>query len=160
MKISDKLFLVPPEEAKIKAQDTPTDNLSELYILCKKLEDLSEANDGVGLAASQVGIRWRLFVVKNLSKKYDYYLNCNYEGKGEKGISVEGCLSLKGKKYKLERFAKIRFFGKQLVAKSRDFKLIDIDKDVEGLFAVIFQHECDHSAGIIISDLGEEIELY
>jgi peptide deformylase len=38
--------------------------------------------------------------------------------------------------------------------------LEDIDKDLEGRLAVVFQHEIDHQKGILISDIGRKMEMW
>ena len=78
--------------------------------------------------------------------------------------SIEGCLSLKNKEgslrfFKVKRYKKVRVTGKMLLT-DKDLKLIDLDKELDGLMGTVYQHEIDHHRGILISDIGEELHLY
>jgi peptide deformylase len=108
---------------------------------------------GVGLAAPQVNQSIRMFVMKSwpgvpltvvINPRIEYI---EAEGKKE---SVEGCLSIPGKRVKLQRYKKLHlsYF---------DRKGQFISKELSGFAAVIAQHEYDHLNGVLIVDLIEEM---
>ena len=92
-------------------------------------------------------------------------VNCEYKPIGEeKAVSIEGCLSLRNndgdfRRYKLDRFCKIRVTGKRLIV-GDDLRLEEVDfTEEDNIYCVVCQHEIDHHRGILISDVGEEISL-
>jgi len=135
------------------------------YRICKQMEAVCDENNGIGLNAVQVGIPWRLFIIKT-NGKFEHFLNCTYEPVGEdKVTSIEGCLSLKDdsgefRKFEMTRSLIVKVTGKKLVAESgltvEDFSAY-IHAEDQG---VVFQHEIEHSEGILISDKGKEVFIW
>lgn len=160
------LSIVPVDQIP-KGQEVPLDNLLNIFKHGVHMQSLCVALDGIGLSAVQVGVPWNFFVVNDL-KEGGFYLNCSYEGLGEKDEkSIEGCLSLRNskgdlKKFCLNRFKRIKLKGKKLIVQRSEpqFFLEDIDREVDGLFSIVFQHEIDHEKQILISDIGEEIFIW
>lgn len=114
---------------------------SEIKNLIDSMMETQDSKDGLGLAASQVGISKKIIVIgKNA------YINPKILKKGrEKIIFEEGCLSFPGLFLKLKRPKEIEIEflspnGEKLRMKA------------EGLKAVIFQHEIDHINGILFID--------
>lgn len=163
MKFKEPLNLVALHEIP-KAQDVPLENLMDIFRLCTKMEVICDNNDGIGLSAVQIGIPWKLFVIKR-NRNYEYYVNCDYEGIGEKQKSLEGCLSIKNDKneirrFEVDRFANAKITGKQLIISGMPSLILqDVDRVEKDLYAVVFQHEIDHSKDILISSIGREIEI-
>lgn len=147
-----------------KAMDAPLDNLMTLFRLCNKMEKICDSNDGIGLSANQVGIPWKLFIIKR-NRNFEYYVNCDYVGEGQKIRSVEGCLSLRNengdfRRFEVERFSKIKLIGKQLIISGMpSLVLNDVSREEKDLFAIVFQHEIDHGFDKLISDIGKEVEI-
>jgi len=160
------LSIVPVDKIP-KGEEVPLEDLLDIFRHAVFMQNLCLQLDGIGLSAVQVGIPWNLFVV-NDEKEGGIFLNCSFEGIGEKDQdSIEGCLSLKGQNGKLRRFSvkrykKVRVKGKKLLVQRGDpqFVLQEIDKEYDGLFSVVFQHEIDHALGILISDSGTEIHIW
>ena len=157
--------IVPVVDIPI-GQDVPLDNLFKVYDVCKQLQALCEQEHGVGIAAVQAGIPWKLFLVRFPDGNFGYFLNCDFESVGEENIlHIEGCLSLRNSKGKLrtfevERHAHIKVSGLQLVRKENDLVAEPLtDYFVDGFSAAVFQHEIEHQKGILISDIGKEIEI-
>ena len=75
--------------------DTPKEDLVEVYMVCKKMERICDLKNGIGLSAAQVGIPWRLFILK-VENGYEYFIDCEYlpEDQHGKVDSLEGWLSL------------------------------------------------------------------
>lgn len=172
--------LVPIEEIpKVEdVKNVPTDDLVELYKVCKHMEILCSIENGLGLSAVQVGIPWKLFLVrlenhpKFEPKKlhYGYFVNCDYNKVTEEGqvASLEGCLSLRSpdgrmRFFRVDRWKKVTLNGFQLIIEDIELRLkkINIELDLtEHAENVVFQHEVDHQRGILISDYGEELFLW
>jgi len=159
-----KLDEIPKAE---KIVDTPIDDLLSVYKVCQEMDEVCTNEEGIGLSAVQVGIPWRLFILKNSSGNFESFVNCRYEPVVSEGksASVEGCLSLKpnGKlrRFRLERWNKIRLVGHVLFVDHKgklNLKKIDYETQPD-IYNIVYQHEIDHQKGILISDLGEEIEV-
>lgn len=151
--------------AKEKIVSPPIDDLLMLYKVFKALENICVENYGIGLSAVQAGIPWKIFVALT---GYEALLcvDCEYSPIGTKKIrSIEGCLSLKKpngdlRLFSLERFSIIEVKGKILVHKKGKLILEDFDKVFSSEnHAAVFQHEIDHHNGILISDIGKEVEI-
>lgn len=166
MQSNFKLLSLVSLENIPKANDVLTDDLIGIFRIFAQLEYNCTAENGIGLSAVQLGIPMKMFVVVR-DQKYEYYLNCEYEGRGDKGKSIEGCLSLKDKngdirRFEVERYPSITIKGQQLhISDSLSLQLEDINRIENGLFAVVFQHEIDYFSGRekMIDNIGKEIEL-
>src|SRR5581483_11853044 len=110
----------------------------------------------------------KLFIVLHQDKKeyyYKYLLNCEYNGDGEKGKSIEGCLSLRTeegnlRRFEVRRYPKVTVTGKELVITDNGLELKDLNETLDGLYSIVYQHEIDHQNDTLISDIGVEVELY
>ena len=112
----------------------------EMEHLCK-----NGISPGVGLSAVQVGKPVKCFVafIKN---NWRHFLNCKYKGMSRKKRSMEGCLSLPGKHFLLERYSKIKVWGSELIIDQEDgLRIIEVNAAFSGMNAVIMQHEIDHA---------------
>src|SRR6185503_13203869 len=99
----EKLQIVPVEQIPIAA-DVALDNLAETYNLCQQLQELCEAESGIGISAVQAGVAQKLFLIK-LRNEYHYFLNCSYQPfRSVKKSHREACLSLKSDDGKLRWF--------------------------------------------------------
>lgn len=117
------------------------------------LDDMRETlikADGAGLAAPQVGVLRRVFIVMAEGK---YYECVNPEIVSKKGCQVgqEGCLSVKGKFGTVERPDKVVVnafdrYGKPFTVKA------------EGFLARAFCHEYDHLDGVVYIDKATDIQ--
>ena len=174
--------LVKVNDIPNKLENTPTD-LMELFRTAQQMEFLCSKENGIGLSAVQVGIPWRLFVVNESFPPYDklehditssigtvsynYYVDCEYEGQGQKQDSIEGCLSLRDldgalQTFRVQRYSTIRVTGKWMYDDGEKLILKDIDKMLtiaDKIYTVVFQHEIDHQNGILISDIGEPVHI-
>ena len=109
--------------------------------LVNDLKDTLEDEQGVGLAAPQIGTLRRLFVVNSEGEMKEYINPVILETSGEQDC-LEGCLSLPGIWGRVKRpsFVKIRA---QNV--NGDF----FEDTAEGLYAECLVHENDHLDGIL-----------
>ena len=157
--------IVSVQEIPKSTQIPPLDKLLEVYATGQQMEEICKKNNGVGLAAVQVGIPWKFFVYYNEDlKSFEYIADAKYEPLEQNShLSIEGCLSLRhGDKmrfFKDKRFDSIKVSGKKIVAKDKveieEFEKI-LNKSLE---SVVFQHEIDHQNNTLISDIGEEIDI-
>jgi len=131
---------------------SPTEDLSFI----KEMKDvLRTSNNGVGLAASQIGILKRVVVIDLLrNKNYKVMLNADYKPVKEKNlnnslaepyvktyITEEGCLSYPNFYTKISRPRKIevRYYDENMKLHVEEF---------EEFKAVLIQHEIDHTFGL------------
>jgi len=101
------------------------------------------ANDGVGLAATQVDVHERVIVMDTSEKRDRPVVLINPEltaRSEERVLGEEGCLSVPATYDKVERHARVT-----VRALDRDGNLFEME--AEGLSAVCVQHEMDHLAG-------------
>lgn len=166
--------IVPVEDIPKEVQDVPMVSPIAVYKVCLEMQALCEKEGGVGLAAVQIGIPWRLFVVKVDNDKftkngqYGYFVNCEYEPKTdtERVVSLEGCLSLRPvdgrrRSFEVERHAEIQLKGFQLIVSAGTLKFVKIDTFLSlNEQSVVFQHEIDHAHSITIDKKGKEVFLY
>jgi len=106
--------------------------------------------DGVGLAAPQVGLNRRVVAVMRFDKPgypFEVYPNIYIEYYSEETqTGPEGCLSIPGPAEEVER-------SQQIIIRYTDPATLSAVRDtVDGYTAVIFQHEVDHLEGILFTD--------
>ncbi len=124
----------------------------------KLVEDMFETMhnaEGVGLAAPQIGLDSRIFVVdlsplgdeEPLMKDFrKAFINPHIiEKVGEKVLMEEGCLSIPGLREDVLRFNTIRMTF-------LDVNLQEHDEVFSGFAARVIQHEYDHLDGIMFVD--------
>lgn len=101
--------------------------------------------EGVGLAAPQIDISISLCVVEVQGTVSVYFNPKILRASEEKVIFEEGCLSIPGEFFPIERSEKITIRYDDPLGKSR--KLI-----ASGFLAIVLQHEIDHLEGKLIVD--------
>jgi peptide deformylase len=123
-----------------------TDELRQL------IDDMAEtmyAAPGVGLAATQVGERWQIFVVDCATEgeASDLRVFVNPEIVSTEGAVTfeEGCLSFPGAREEVERAERVR-----VRAQDREGHWFELE--AEGLLAIAIQHEYDHLRGVLMID--------
>lgn len=117
----------------------------------KFFDDMIETmyvEDGVGLAAPQVGVSKQIFIVSPAMKRGEEQVIVNpeiyeYSEEAEKGL--EGCLSFPGISGMVLRSKRIR-----VRYQDRDGKPHDIE--AKDFFARVIQHENDHLIGMLLID--------
>jgi len=125
-------------------------DFSEIKEIAKEMEKLMERNQGIGLAANQVGLDLSFFIAKPQKKLYIVVNPKIVEVSEEKEKMIEGCLSLPKILANVER-------PKQIVLEAFDEKGKKITLKAKGLLARVFLHETDHLNGILIIDRSKEI---
>jgi peptide deformylase len=120
----------------------------EVRRLIDDMFDTMYAEEGVGLAAPQVGVSQRVIVVDPHEPDVTPFALVNPEIVAESEETErgeEGCLSIPGLKELVDRAWAVRVEGLD-----RDGQRIVIE--AEGLIARILQHEVDHLDGILFVD--------
>jgi peptide deformylase len=113
----------------------------ELARLCEDMFETMYAEEGVGLAAPQVGLSLRLFVMDCAGIKL---VAANPEIVGTEGEQTgeEGCLSVGKVHSPLKR-------AERATLRAQDVRGEWYEREAEGLAARCFQHETDHCDGIL-----------
>ena len=103
--------------------------------------------DGVGLAAPQVGVSKRVLIASPTMTRGEEFVFVNPEIVEARGreMGVEGCLSLPGISGEIPRARWIRF-------RAFDRKGNSVEMEIKDFFARIIQHEVDHLNGILLID--------
>ena len=123
--------------------DSLRQTLDEMVKLMRK-------KSGVGLAAPQIGIKKRFFVVQVPGEEPLFFVNPEIIGTSmEMSDFEEGCLSVPGVWGVISRPSSI-----QIQAQNGDGKFFRLSAD--GYLARIIQHEYDHLNGILFVDHFDE----
>ena len=105
------------------------------------------AEDGIGLAASQIGVPMRVFVydVRDDEIEHGVLVNARIVEATGKQKEVEGCLSIPGLDEVVERSGHVVVEGLD-----RDGEPVRIE--ATGLLSRCLQHEIDHLDGVLFID--------
>ena len=128
----------------------PEEINDEMRALFNEMFETMISANGVGLAAPQVGIAKRFFVVISDDDVRRVFINPEItKTSAEVGEYEEGCLSIPGVYETIVRPKKVSIsalneFGKRFVI-----------EDADGLLARVIQHENDHLNGIVFIDKGD-----
>jgi peptide deformylase len=153
----DSIITLPNTDLRKRSQKVGliTDEITQLVAKMEAAtldwEDHRDHEVGVALAAVQIDVLYRVVVVRsNFDDKNDrtfqVFINpeiVKYEG--EPVEDFEGCLSIKDIYGKVPRYPKVKV--KALNSKGHEFRIT-----AEGFLARVFQHEIDHTKGIVFID--------
>ncbi len=133
----------------------------DLFKLIAQMKfEATRDHDGVALAAPQISVCKRIFVIA--ARSYDngqkwrpeVFINPEIVDNSKKVLSVhEGCLSVRGIYGKTDRY-------KNVTVKAYDEHGNTFTYGSGGLISHIIQHEIDHLEGILFIDHGYEMEEY
>ena len=142
-----RVILYP--DPRLKKKSVPVkvfdDNLRQTAY---RMLELMREHEGVGLAAQQVGLNIRMFVVNATGKPEDDKVYVNpvlSEADGDEEIE-EGCLSLPDIKVAIRRPTD------RVKMTAQDLDGQPFEEIGEGFITRIWQHENDHLNGIMIID--------
>ena len=141
-------------------------------ILAQMTKALSAAKDGVALAATQIGVPLRVFIVlkeytenktaqelkeikeKKVKPEIVVFINPKITKISKKKQTVrEGCLSVVGMFGAITRAEKV-------TVEAYNEKGEKFSRGASGLLAQIFQHEMDHLNGILFTDTACNLEKF
>jgi peptide deformylase len=123
---------------------------AELKSMVEEMFDLMYEHEGIGLAANQVDLPYRLFVCNPSGNSDEKESECVFinpvilKGSGQHERE-EGCLSLPGVYGPVIRKEKITVQAYNLAGE-------EISGELDGLFARVVQHETDHLDGRLFLD--------
>src|SRR3954464_9184477 len=118
----------------------------DLKRLVARMKDLMQEANGVGLAATQVGVLRRVFVFAPDDERVLAVVNPQLAERGDEiDVDDEGCLSIQGVTVPVERPTSVRLEGKDELGS-------DVAYDLDGMAARIAQHELDHPDGTLTLD--------
>jgi len=143
----------PAEVLRRKAEPVPAVS-PEVQAVARRMVELMHQAPGVGLAAPQVGLPWRMFVANPTGDQGDdrVYINPTIVKTGGGNVArEEGCLSLPGITAEVIRpdqatIAAINEHGEAF------------EETADDLLARIWQHEYDHLDGVLILDRMSPID--
>jgi len=122
----------------------------DLRRLVDRMTELMHDAQGVGLAATQVGVLRRVFVFEPDDGGPRTVVNPTIVSRGDELESDgEGCLSLQGVRVPVERPTALTIAGK-----NQDGE--DVSYELAGYEARVAQHELDHLDGVLIIDRTDE----
>ncbi len=120
------------------------------------IDTLSAHDHAVGLAATQVGIPWRIFLMRLPDEPIQIFVNPIIEQASRWKVGREGCLSFPQYLANVKR-------AKKLVLSARDRDGQPTSHTFEGFPAVIVQHELDHLDGTLFIDrirsISQDLQL-
>jgi peptide deformylase len=140
----------PDAVLRMRAREVETfDN--DLARLAEKMGRLMHDARGVGLAATQVGVLQRLFVVQ-LADDDDVTTIVNPEitqRSRSTDVADEGCLSLQGVLVPVERAVEVTIEGQDLTG-------TPLKLELEEMNARVVQHELDHLDGVLMLERTDD----
>ncbi len=136
----------PDPVLRLEAQEVQEFD-GDLAQLVERMMRLMQDARGVGLAANQVGILRRVFVIQadEDSEPRALVNPAIVDRSDELDEDDEGCLSMQGVVVPVERPVRVRL-------EARDEQGDPVTLELEGLPARVAQHELDHLDGVLILD--------
>jgi peptide deformylase len=134
-------------DAALKMEARPVEQFDdELRRLVERMKRLMEDANGIGLAATQVGVLQRVFVFQPNEDEVAAVVNPEIvERSEETDVADEGCLSIQGVLVPVERALTVTLAGRNEDDEEVRFEL-------EGVYARVAQHESDHLDGVLMLD--------
>lgn len=122
---------------------------NKIIQLLDDMKDTLDKAQGAGLAAVQVGVLRRIFIV-DVEEGYFEFINPEIISKKGEQYGVEGCLSVKGKWGDVKR-------PKEVVIKAQDRTGKYFTIKANDFFAKAICHEYDHLEGIVYVDKADNL---
>lgn len=143
----------PNDELRKKSEVVSADRVTtpEMKLLIDELKETMGKENGVGIAAPQIGVHDRVIIAENDGVP-TAYINPEITERSFRMVdSEEGCLSVPGcwgivKRHRSVTVKATIETGENVVLKA------------QGLLSIIFQHEIDHLDGILFIDRAEKIK--
>lgn len=123
----------------------------------KSMIDFMVASHGIGLAANQIGLTKRVFVmgsenIEGFPKPFAVFNPVILEASNELVLDEEGCLSYPGLYLRLKR-------PEWIVAQYQDSDGVLREIKIDGYLSKCFQHELDHLNGVCFVDRVSQMKL-
>ena len=123
--------------------------------LIEKMAEIMRQSGGIGLAAPQIGVPLRIFIIAIETSGQDLkvYINPTVTTEGKLEAMEEGCLSVPEVYTKVKRYKKCRVTATDLDGN-------EFTEEAEGLYARCLQHENDHINGVtIVNRMGQAAKI-
>lgn len=141
-------------DPRLRQRSRPVEKITpEIRTLIQDMVETMHTQQGVGLAAAQIGELQRLIVVEvpedeEVPGSGELYVVINPEivkASAETEVGTEGCLSVPGWVGEVERAVQVVVRGLNRQGKPLRLR-------TEGYLARVFQHEIDHCNGVLYID--------
>jgi peptide deformylase len=134
-------------DAALKMTARPVEEFDDdLRRLVDRMKQLMVDANGIGLAATQVGVLQRVFVFQIAEDETVALANPEITEWSEvKTVDDEGCLSIQGVHLPVERSTTITIVG-------QDENGAEVHYELEEPYSRVAQHESDHLDGVLILD--------
>jgi len=149
-----KILKFPDQDLRIKAKPVETFD-DELKTLTDDMFETMHSVNGIGLAATQIGVAKQVAVIDISPEKNEPLVIVNPAiqilDSSKKEDYDEGCLSVPGFFEKISRPSDIKLTYQDLNGKKQEIK-------PEGLLTKVVQHELDHLNGRLFVDHISELK--
>ena len=140
-----KEILKYPNRTLRKKSEEIKEITEEINVLSQEMVNALKESQGIGLAASQIGVLKRVIIIQS-GQECQTFINPKIVQKDKDyEIEEEGCLSFPGIFLKVKR-------AKKIEVEALNLKGEKIRMNVSGLLAIVFQHEIDHLNGVLFID--------
>ena len=156
-----KVLEYPHKLLRTECAQVPDVRETRIQELIRDMITTVRYHDGLGLAAPQIGEPYRLFVMRtparvvggragrkrySRTKRYHACINPRIKKfSEEQNVYAESCLSIPDQQFLVRRKHAV-----QTAFTNADNEIVH--RNLEGLPAVVFQHELDHLDGVLITD--------
>ncbi len=142
---------------RLEGDDILRKKSKEVKVITDRVKSIAEdmietmyQNYGVGLAAPQVGLLKRIFVV-DIGEGPTVFINPEITEQSGEQFGAEGCLSVPGKLGDV-----LRPYSIKVKAQNVDGEMFELE--AEEFYARAICHEYDHLEGILYIDIAENVE--
>jgi peptide deformylase len=143
-----KVTVIHYPDPRLRVKCEPVRDFDDnLAALAARMIELMRTQAGVGLAAPQVGVPLRMFVMNHTGEDADtrVFVNPVITDRQGSAEAEEGCLSLPAVHVQVPRAVQCRIVA-------QDLKGNPIELAGQDLECRIWQHETDHLEGLLITD--------
>ena len=140
----EDITIVKVPDPILTTECQPVEDFTPWLEILKMMDVIRVKNNGIGLAAPQVGLPYRAFVIGSARSPL-FVINPIIEEYGDrKATMTEGCLSIPGFKMDVVRPTKIK--ARWLSPSRKECAQMYV-----GMTARVYQHEMDHLNGVLIN---------
>ncbi|MEO0198765.1 MAG: peptide deformylase [candidate division WOR-3 bacterium] len=140
-----------------KSEEIDLSDFTTITQVTNDLLDTLQSQRGLGLAAVQVGIPKRIFVINakelEFGNNYRVFINPRINFVDGLELDEEGCLSIPGLYAEITRPT---YMELEAIELKNNGKLRDVKIKTEGFLTRVFLHEIDHLDGILFIDYLDE----
>ncbi|MGB9823718.1 MAG: peptide deformylase [Candidatus Hydrothermia bacterium] len=140
-----------------KSEELDLSNIELIKEIAGDLIDTLNSQRGLGLAAVQIGIPKKIFIINakelDFGSNYRVFINPRVNFLDGLEVDEEGCLSIPGLYADVSRPSYLELEAVELKANG---KLKDVKIKTEGFLTRVFLHEIDHLEGVLFIDYLDE----